>query len=442
MALEITNEEINKLIDDGAILLEDSYKPDAIVDSNATEKLKAKIVSGIICDNPYERIKEVLSKIDISDTDTLYIAKKEKGKEYKDWDILHYYNSIMIEYSRVRRPMLDPQKIIVLSNFSSIKELKNAIESFYDSNIKPDKIVVNLENRDYDDIDILKELEGKYKLEVRYGTELSYKLDNTDDFISMRTTINYYKNLILDSNLSPLEQLVYAYDLIKSFEYNESEKPDESRRIDKIIKTNHIVCVGYSLLLEQLLNELGIDTISILSMSPSESQKDQMDWHYRNLIKLNDEKYGIKGFFALDATFDSARNVIKVVDENGNEKIIPSIEKKESDTTEKYYDNLSLYRCFLVPMEDYQSIFKGENMPYEPEFFGDTEILPNPRRKIVRNTNPMFEKILRAIATVRLKQGYSKEAAIESIKGIIEINDYFDKSNSADLQAATIKNNF
>ena len=120
MALEIPNEEINKLIDDGAILLENSYKPDAIIDSNATEKLKAKIISGIICDNPYERIKEVLSKIDISDTDTLYIAKKEKGKEYKDWDILHYYNSIMIESPFIVIYFFNRNKIIGRNIYASI----------------------------------------------------------------------------------------------------------------------------------------------------------------------------------------------------------------------------------------------------------------------------------------------------------------------------------
>lgn len=437
----MTVEELNKLIDEGKILVEDYYNPQAIIDSNTVEKINVKKISGIICNDPYKRIREIASKIDFSETSQMYIVKKEKDKDYKEEEFgISFYEKIPINYTKVNRNTEKPFDLLTLQEFDTITEVKESLEEFTKSGLNIDKTRIILENRDYVDINVLNDIKEKYNIELRYGIDSTYSIDDLEDFIAMRANINYYKKLIDEAELSPFEKLTYAYDLIKSHEYREAENKNESRRIDKIVKTGYIVCAGYSFFLEQLLKEEGIDAMTIYTNVPNEKG---FEAHARNLVKIKDEKYGIDGVFALDATFDSARNLIKVIDENGDEKIKVGYEKLESDVVEKYYDNLSLYRCFMVPIRDYQRIFKGEDFPDEQEFMGDIELpTSTPYKKYSCNTRPGFDQVLRAVAKIRLKEGYSKEAAIESIRGIIEINDYLDKENSFELQAATIKNNF
>ena len=50
----------------------------------------------------------------------------------------------------------------------------------------------------------------------------------------MRATLDYYKSLIEDKNLSPLEKATFGYDIIKSFVYNEV-KEDENKSISRNI---------------------------------------------------------------------------------------------------------------------------------------------------------------------------------------------------------------
>ena len=438
----MTVEELNKVIDEGKILVEDYYNPQAIIDSNTVEKVSVKKTGGIICDDPYKRIKEIASKIDMSGTSQMYVVKKEKDKDYKTEEFgISIYEKIPINYTKISNKIVDkPYDLLTLQEFDTITEVKESLEEFTKSGLNIDKVRIILENRDYEDINVLNEMKDKYNIELRYGIDSTYSIDDLEDFMAMRANINYYKKLINEAELSPFEKLTYAYDLIKSHEYREAENKNESRRIDKIVKTGYIVCAGYSFFLEQVLKEMGIDAMTIYTNVPNENG---FDAHARNLVKLKDEKYGIDGVFALDATFDSARNLVKVVDENGDEKIKVGSEKLETDVIEKYYDNLSLYRCFMVPINDYQRIFKGEDFPDEPEFMGDIELPTHTAyKKYPCNTRPGFDQVLRAVAKIRLKEGYSKEAAIESIRGIIEINDYLDKEKSLELQAATIKNNF
>lgn len=111
--------------------------------------------------------------------------------------------------------------------------------------------------------------------------------------------INYY-------NLSPLEKTMLAYDIVKSNIYNEekeNESQKESRDLNRIIKNNKIVCVGFANLLDFILTSLGFKTgISTLNYENEEFG------HERNYIYLKDNKYNINSIFFLDATWDSRRN--------------------------------------------------------------------------------------------------------------------------------------
>lgn len=445
MALDYTDEQLKKLIDAGAILVEGTNsEPLELFATNIDKKINASKICHVICSDPYSKVEELLSNVNLEDSVNFFIDKKEPGEEYKDYNEdfgFYNYNNSLISYVKYKENGKDCFRL-TCNGFNNISDIEKTVEAFEKNNKRIDKLAIRLINKDYEDITKLKELEKKYDIEISYGN--FKRVEETEDFLIMRETINYYKKLIQDENLSPLEELIYAYDLIKSYEYVASEKENDfdSRQIHLILKTGKIVCAGYAAFLEQLLTELGIETIVVSTQTLSGP-------HARNVIKLKDEKYGVDGIFALDATWDSARNLVKVVNGDGKEEIKNIGSKKEEDIIEKYYDNLSLYRCFLIPIENYNGKFRKEEFQGSPSdndaliAAAEPDLTNYEYQPIIPcNNRPNFDKILRAISVVRLKEGYSREAAIESIKGIIEINDYYDKSKSNELETAVIKNNF
>lgn len=320
---------------------------------------------------------------------------------------------------------------IKIRDFNSISEVITTIESFEKNGYNLEQVEVYLENKDYEDIHLLKGVEEKYVTKFKYEKSIAVTFE---EFIAMRATLNYFKSVIEGNDLSPFEKLIYAYDIIKSFEYEHSKVASDSRNIHSIIRDGKIVCVGYSKFLTQLLAELGIDSVT-LDVS---AEKWNESGHKRNIVFIHDDKYGIDGSFALDATFDSARNLVKVINDNGDERIGPSELVKDTYIIEKYYDNLSLYDNFMIPESEYEQVFKEENSLNLDESLFDADKYAKVVSKFKGGERPSLETILRAVSVVRLKQGYSKEQAIESIKDTIEIVEY-QKRREKEQAAAAVK---
>lgn len=139
--------------------------------------------------------------------------------------------------------------------------------------------------------------------------KISFK--NNYDAIDFKKFHNMYKFLyeivsfVKHYNLSPLEQVMLVYDIIKSKEYTKEDKGEDiglSRSLSEIISSGKIVCDGYSNLLNFILDELEIPNKKIyLSYTNKKSR------HARNFIYLKDEKYNIDSFFVTDVTFDSKK---------------------------------------------------------------------------------------------------------------------------------------
>ena len=141
-------------------------------------------------------------------------------------------------------------------------------------------------------------------------------------------------------DFSPLEKYIYAYDIVKKFKKYKEHKKDKmkSREIYSILNNNYMVCVGYSDLLGDLLDKLGIDNsqysvevvmqpykaesqlkkkygVSWLGMDKNERYRlicEQKNYiptsfggHSRRLVHLVDEKYGINGVYFSDPTWDN-----------------------------------------------------------------------------------------------------------------------------------------
>ncbi len=123
---------------------------------------------------------------------------------------------------------------------------------------------------------------------------------------------------IRDSNLSPLEKFLAVYNIAKQFKkYKESPntKKEHARLLRYILDddNNYIVCVGFANLLEELLNRVGIPSMKYhpgidLSYDEDNLQSEKnidLSGHCRNIIRIDDDKYNIHGYYIVDSTWDN-----------------------------------------------------------------------------------------------------------------------------------------
>lgn len=133
-------------------------------------------------------------------------------------------------------------------------------------------------------------------------------------------------------NLSPFEKFLFAYNVTKKFKKYKENLNDKgsSRTLYEVLDNEYMVCVGYSTLLGDLLDKLGIsnseysitlDTMlgnlpNDIEYIPDKIEKNgkeqdvkvEVAHHARRLIHLVDEKYGIDGIFVSDPTWDNYLN--------------------------------------------------------------------------------------------------------------------------------------
>lgn len=106
--------------------------------------------------------------------------------------------------------------------------------------------------------------------------------------------------------LSPIEEIMYVYDLVRDRKYIEEEDTEEytvSRDLTSVLFGDKIVCVGFSILFNSILNCLGYDTMKFV-LSPLNGK----DSHMRSLVYVKDEKYNIDGMYFFDPTYDCKKD--------------------------------------------------------------------------------------------------------------------------------------
>lgn len=152
-----------------------------------------------------------------------------------------------------------------------------------------------------------------FNVKVKLGVN-EYDLD---------TYVNYEKRLMKmiepALSLSPLEKYLFAYNIVKKFKpYKENEDDKSaSRNVYELLDNEYMVCVGFSSLLIDLLNKLGIEasdlSVSVavgMEKNPNEDMVandivPERGYHARTMVYLNDPKYGIDGIYFADPTWDN-----------------------------------------------------------------------------------------------------------------------------------------
>lgn len=205
-----------------------------------------------------------------------------------------------------------------------IQDKKLYLDGIYDTTQSDLDLVLNVAG---DKKDIYLKVEGNNN----YVTVLEY--ENTVK------AINEIVEKIKKYNLSPFEQIMYAYDLVRERIYKfeaKGDSPTKSRDLTSVLSGDRIVCVGYAVLLKAILRNFSINAENYII-----EHKTKPLAHQRSMIYVLDPKYNIDGVFFFDPTFDSR--------------------KKENDNS--YLNN---YRNFAVTKEKSEvglEDFVSRNLP-------------------------------------------------------------------------------
>ena len=312
-------------------------------------------------------------------------------------------------------------------NYDNIIEI---IKLFNSKNINFNKIEINVENVDYTafDYEKLTSVINTDNIIFRYE---SVSKATYEDFISLVEAIKWYRQLIADYDLSPVEKLMYAYDIMKTFAYKENEDDKSmSRYPDKILKSGNIVCVGYSNFLQEILKYVD-PGIAVNCASVTCVRESGEEGHQRNVVRIDDDKYNIHGIFVVDATWDSEITSEKLKNYLGDS-----------------YTALDLYNYFLIPYEDYEKTFKGDTLPpiYEykkdmtsdkdkkmvitdwpvaqtlKDLFGTDKVDEGIVQQYLNTKRPSLHQFCEMLYAVRLAEGYTPEMIQEEIIKIQQIN--------------------
>lgn len=321
-----------------------------------------------------------------------------------------------------------------------IKELastKLTAQSLFDENIKiiekilsenPDVLnccdsisfVADKEIKDYIDKNpILKvynmHLNGNYTIDSKSGNELyslfgeyenvylffdgnkterhikEYKstIDAIDDIVK---TINKY-------NLSPLEKIMYAYDLVRDRVYtkeSENESNIVSRDLSSVLFGDKIVCAGYVAIYNAVLKNLGISVMDYIIARKDNNKKG----HIRSLVYVNDKKYNVNGIFLFDPTWDSKKY-------EGDKSYLTSYKffcksKDEFRYFDQEYNNVTLPNYSKNFAPKVKKIIETEGLIHIPsdiaKTFNDISILVN--NKSLANGIIFNEKIPKELRNV------------------------------------------
>ena len=167
-------------------------------------------------------------------------------------------------------------------------------------------------------------LDGEYAIShedydevvARFGNlkNVYLQVEGNDNLITMSEygktviAIDDIVNKIRQYELSPLEQVMLAYDLVRDRIYKAEQENDSStlsRDITSVLLGDKIVCVGFANIFDKVLSNLGFKTM----MYSIKNLDENKNGHRRNIVYINDEKYKVKGVYYFDTTWDSKKSV-------------------------------------------------------------------------------------------------------------------------------------
>ena len=276
--VHLTNEQIEKL-----------------QDNFINAYLENKQISTKYAINYYTK-EDLENKNELSiDIETLTESKTKNFQFLPDNAIIDIYQSVTDLRSEEEVLSIIKEKLNDLDKTNKPLIIKIDVEKrsifskiFKDSNFQNLSLVIKNDNFEYP---INQYLEEEKKLE---------------------TLITPIKN----ANLSPLERYLAVYNIVKNYKPYKENKDDKNkaRYLRYILDNEYMVCVGYSKLLIELLDKVGIDANAIsIDVDTSyddgftrEEKEVELAGHERSIIAIDDDKYNIHGLYMADPTWDNS----------------------------------------------------------------------------------------------------------------------------------------
>lgn len=225
-------------------------------------------------------------------------------------------------------------------NNNEMEDIKKVYNYFVNKGYNIELLTTKFPNKGYHiryveaNYDFLDKISPSTKILIKFSKE---EYVNYEEYRTFIENIKWYKKIINEFNLSPAEKVLFAYDILKTYDYTKENKGEDqtiSRTSYKVINSGKIVCVGYTEILNEILFDLdpNIRCGNFITNCDNRNEK-RIIRHMRSMVRLDDPKYNIHGLYALDSTWDSGR------------------------TTDDY-------KYFLVPFYNYKKVFPRDTFPH------------------------------------------------------------------------------
>ena len=359
----------------------------------------------------YERFRELENIFSKSENEfTLAVLSSVNGEKYIDV-LRSYYNlykdsRTMWEYIKL---INSEDTFVIKGKGKSIQELDKELFIAL-NNGDFNNILLEIQNRTYEDIDLLYKYGNVF---IKYDKDpLSFC--TLSDFVTMREEIDYYKSEVCSEALFPLEQVTYIYDITKSFKYSDTEEDFSiSRALHSCVCSSKFVCVGYVKFMNQLLTELGFDCYTV-----------EMKKHVASMVRIVDETYGIDGYYIFDPTVDSRRKMCLCKDTNDSVSVKYQSSIVDSDEIIHDFGEYSLYRVFLIPLEQYRDFYLGDESVSILDKDGDdvTSLFLDRLNSHDKYNGHDLKLFFKLMYNVKCAEGYSKDDSLSQVCNLITIN--------------------
>ena len=245
--------------------------------------------------NPNDDLEEILKRENFDKILRDTLSGFDKDDEFYKYSIEGINKFLTTDF-----PVLDNSRISI--------NLEEGIDEFINNNscLQGKQLIVNGEyDINHGDLDPLIEMFKNHKdYLVSVDGNISYV--TIEQYERTVLAIDDIVNKIKKYNLSSLEQIMYAYDLVRDRVYTSEGKDEDysvSRDISSALLGDKIVCVGYSIIFEKVLDNLGIKSKPVTIKRKDNPRLG----HRRNMIYVNDPKYDVNGIYFFDATWDSKK---------------------------------------------------------------------------------------------------------------------------------------
>ena len=202
--------------------------------------------------------------------------------------------------NELKKMLNDIEYIHISGSYCDINNFINENKELLNKKIVIDKVVGYSEEEIKEIEDSFDTTENIYVISEGNKDAISFK-----DYKKTKDIIDNIVKRIKQYDFSPLEQLLYLYDIVRDKIYKvepENESKSLSRDLTKVLLGDYRVCAGYAIIFNAVAEQLGFNTkVIIINDKYSEYA------HARNIVYINDKKYKIDGLYHFDATGDCKR---------------------------------------------------------------------------------------------------------------------------------------